>query len=67
MTVAGKHRAVTVGEAAETLNLSKATIRLWLAQRRLGYIKLGRAVRIPMSEIERLLTEGEVPALANRR
>ena len=52
----------TVEQAAEELNLSKATIRAWIAQRRLGHIRLGRAVRVPATEIQRVLQAGFVPA-----
>lgn len=52
----------TVEQAAEELNLSKATIRAWIAQRRLGHIRLGRAIRVPVAEIQRILQSGFVPA-----
>ena len=52
----------TVEQAAEELNLSKATIRAWIAQRRLGHIRLGRAIRVPVAEIQRILQTGFVPA-----
>ena len=51
----------TVEQAAKELSLSKATIRAWIAQRRLGHVRLGRAVRIPADEIRRLLETGYVP------
>lgn len=51
----------TVEQAAAELNLSQATIRAWIAQRRLGYVQLGRAIRIPAAEIRRLLEAGYVP------
>ncbi len=54
-------KPLTVRETAEALNLSQATIRAWLARRKLGYLRLGRAVRIPTSEIRRLVDEGTVP------
>jgi excisionase family DNA binding protein len=56
----------SVRQAAEELNLSTATIRAWLASRKLGYVRLGRAIRIPADEIRRLLTEGMVPARVDR-
>jgi excisionase family DNA binding protein len=59
-------RPLTVKEAAEELNLSPATIRAWLLRRRLGCVRLGRAVRIPRSEIHRMLDEGAVPAKVTR-
>ena len=52
----------TVEQAAEELNLSKATIRAWVSQRRLGHVRLGRAIRIPVAEIRRVLEAGYVPA-----
>ena len=52
----------TVAQAAEELNLSPATIRAWIAQRRLGHVRLGRAVRVPADEIRRVLDAGFVPA-----
>jgi excisionase family DNA binding protein len=51
----------TVEQAADELNLSKATIRAWIAQRRLGHVRLGRSVRIPAGEIQRVLETGYVP------
>ena len=52
----------TVEQTAEELNLSRATIRAWIAQRRLGHVRLGRSVRIPAAEIRRVLEVGYVPA-----
>ena len=56
----------TVSQAAEELNLSRSTIRAWISQRRLGYVRLGRAVRIPTAEIARLVEQGSVPAIRER-
>ncbi len=55
-------KPLTVAQAAEELNLSAACIRAWILHRKLGVLRLGRAVRIPRSEIRRLLEEGAVPA-----
>ena len=52
----------TVREAADELSLSEHTIRSWLAQRKLSYTRLGRAIRIPQEEIQRLREGGWVPA-----
>lgn len=54
----------TVPEAARVLGISVHTIRAWVAQRRIGYLKLGRSVRIPQAEIDRILREAAVPAAA---
>jgi excisionase family DNA binding protein len=50
-----------VAEAAAELNLSPATIRAWIAQRRIGHVRLGRSVRIPCHEIQRILEAGYMP------
>jgi len=57
---------LTVYEVAATLNLSAGTIRAWLLSRKLAAVRLGRAVRIPASELERLIAEGMTPARARR-
>ena len=41
--------------------MSVSTVRSWVAQRRIGFIRLGRAIRIPPTEIQRLLTDGFIP------
>lgn len=61
-----KDKPLTCREAAEALNLSVHTIRAWLARRKLGYIRLGRSIRVPLSEIERVLEKGLVPARESR-
>ncbi len=60
--MSSKPPPVTVATAAHDLNVSVHTVRSWIAQRRLGHLKLGRAVRVPVSEIERLLQKGFVPS-----
>ncbi len=58
---------LTVRQAAERLGLRDSTLRAWIAQRRIGIVRLGRAVRIPVEEIERLVAEGSVPARERKR
>ena len=54
---------LTVDEAAAALTLKPKTIRAWIASRRISYVRLGgRAIRIPITEINRLIEEGMVPA-----
>ena len=56
----------TIAEAARELNLSAHTIRAWITQRRVSFVRLGRSIRIPEEEIARLLSRGKVPALDER-
>ena len=55
-------KLLKVPEAAELLDLSPKTLWQWIGERRIGVVRLGRAVRIPLSEIERLIEEGTTPA-----
>ena len=55
-------RLLKVPEVAEELALSEKTVWQWIGQRRIGVVRLGRAVRVPISEIERLVEEGSTPA-----
>jgi excisionase family DNA binding protein len=57
----------TVRQVAEELGLATVTIRTWMAQRKLKYVKLGRSVRIPDSEVRRIIDTGTVPCLERRR
>ena len=57
---------LTVAEAARQLGLKEPTIRLWMAQRQISYVKLGRAVRIPQAELDRLLRQSTIPARETR-
>lgn len=55
-------KLLKVPEAAEILALSQKTVWQWIGERRIGVVRLGRAVRVPLSEIERLMEEGTTPA-----
>ena len=59
--VACAGRLLTVAEAARALNLKEVTIRYWVGQRRLSAYRLNRSIRIPLTEIERVLEEALVP------
>jgi excisionase family DNA binding protein len=65
--MANKHgELLTVSETAAALNLSAGTIRAWILSRRLGVVRLGRAVRVPAEELQRIVTEGTTPAKTRR-
>ncbi len=55
---------LTVREAAEELGLAEVTVRLWARTGRLGYVKLGTAVRIPSEAVYELILAGTVPRTA---
>jgi excisionase family DNA binding protein len=58
---------LTVAQAAERLGMKPATIRMWIAKRKLAHVKLARAVRVPESEVERMIWENTIPARVDRR
>lgn len=52
----------TTEELAEYLKLSDQTIRLWIRQGKVKSYKFGRAHRIPVEEVRRLLREAQQEA-----
>lgn len=57
---------LTLTQAARLLGLKPVTLRAWAARRRIAVHRLGRAIRISGSEVERLLEESLVPAAPKR-
>jgi len=58
---------LTVSEVANRLGMKPATVRLWIAQRKFAHCKLGRSVRVPLEEVERIIKESLIPARERRR
>ena len=56
-------RLLTIADACERTGLKEPTMRLKIYRREIDYVKLGRAVRIPESAIEKLIEENMVPAI----
>ena len=57
--------ALRVKEAAKMLGVSNSAMYEMIGKRQIGVLRLGdhRSIRIPKTEIERLLSENLVPAL----
>lgn len=55
-----------VPEAAPRLRIAEKTLWAWIGARRIGVHRVGRSVRVPESEIQRILVEGFVPAVEPR-
>src|SRR5215472_5291112 len=49
-------------EAAHLLNVSISAVRKWQREGRLAVVKLGSSVRIPMSDLQRLISTHTSPA-----
>jgi excisionase family DNA binding protein len=57
-------KLVSVKIAAEELGVAEVTLRKWIGQRKLAIVRIGRKVKIPVRELERLVEQGAVPATA---
>jgi len=53
---------LTVVESAEALGVRPATVRAWLARRKLPRVNCGRAVRIPAQAIAEFIERNTIPA-----
>lgn len=49
---------VTIAEAAALLSVAPMTLRKWYAEGRLPVVKLGRAVRVRLADIEKIVQMG---------
>jgi len=45
----------TVDDVAKILKISESTVRNWIRQKKIKPTKIGRLIRIPEQELERLL------------
>jgi excisionase family DNA binding protein len=53
---------VNVNEAAEFLAVSPSTLYGWVWQRRIPFVKVGRAVRFDMADLQRFVTQNRIEA-----
>ncbi|REJ91098.1 MAG: DNA-binding protein [Planctomycetota bacterium] len=60
-------KLLTVREAAELLRLGRSTLYNLMDRGLLAYVKIGRARRIPPSEIERLVNASMITPVAQNR
>ncbi len=63
----GTLKLLTIEQAAERLGMKPVTVRMWAATRKIARCKIGRAVRIPESEIERLIAASLIPTAPESR
>lgn len=55
-----KPRLLSVREAAEYLTLSVSTLYGWVYQRRISFIKVGRALRFDIADLDRFIEANRV-------
>jgi excisionase family DNA binding protein len=58
---------LTIQDFASILQVTTACVRRWITERKITTVKLGRLVRIPADEIERLVSKGMRPAHGNAK
>jgi excisionase family DNA binding protein len=65
-TLAAERELLTVQETAAILRLKVSTIRAWVCQKRIPYIKLGgRSVRIRRADALAFIDRGRVEAVSH--
>jgi excisionase family DNA binding protein len=57
---------LTLEQAAARLGMKPVTLRMWASSRKIARCKIGRAVRIPESEIQKIIERNLIPALPER-
>jgi excisionase family DNA binding protein len=53
---------LTIQDFANILQVTTACVRRWISERKITTVKIGRLVRIPAEEIEKLVRKGTRPA-----
>ncbi len=53
---------LNVNEFADEVGVTKSCARRWILERKIASVKIGRLVKIPKDEIDRLITSGLRPA-----
>ena len=54
---AANSELLTAGEAAEYLRISAWTLRHWISDKKIRFIKIGRAVRFKKAHLDRFLQD----------
>jgi len=54
---AANSELLTAGEAAEYLRISEWTLRHWVSDKKIRFIKIGRAVRFKKAHLDRFLLD----------
>ena len=52
------NQLLTVTEFAAPLRVKDSCVRRWIRERKVTVVKVGRLVRIPASEVERIINKG---------
>lgn len=55
-------KLLRVRDAAEMTGHTEAAWRKWILLRKVPVVRIGRSVRVELSLIERMISEGRIPA-----
>jgi len=55
-------KLLPIRQSAERLGIKEKTLRFWIWQRKIEFVKIGRSVKISEEVIERIIERGTVPA-----
>lgn len=58
---------LTLDDVARTLNCTVSCVLRWRREGRIAVVKLGRLVRVPASELDRIAKEGLGPVAGRSR
>jgi excisionase family DNA binding protein len=58
---------IDINELSRRLNIAKGTLYNWVYLRRIPFVKLGRALRFDLNEIERIIRLSSTLEVAGRR
>jgi excisionase family DNA binding protein len=56
------HQLVTVHDAAQYLSISVSTLYGWVYQRRITFVKVGRALRFDIADLDKFIQTGRTQA-----
>ena len=58
---------LNVNDAAQLLGLKPTTLRAWILHRKIEFVRVGRAVRIPAKAIDEFIERNTTPARESRQ
>jgi excisionase family DNA binding protein len=59
-----ENQLLTIDEAARAMSVRPKTVRNWIAQRRISVVRpMGWSIRIPATEIYRIVNRDTIPAM----
>jgi excisionase family DNA binding protein len=60
-------RLLTISEFAASLRVKPSCVRRWIGESKITFVHVGRLVRIPATEVERIISLGMHPATAQSK